>query len=104
MQSFCNYPTRYRASEIAVAEGVTTITLPATSEILPGGVYDIGLFTAIPDGTDGTQIEITNGTVTANVMKGNGNYFRPLPLLSRTILRVQYFDDPAHFQIIGVRR
>lgn len=105
MACCCNkYPTRIRATTVAVAAGVTTITIPTTPEIAAGGVYDIALFTSIPSGTDGTQLAITNGTVTGNVMRGNGNYYRPLPLLSRTILRVQYLDDPAHFQILSVRR
>lgn len=98
----CNYIPRIRAEEIAVATGVTTITVGATPEIIDGGVYDIVLSTAVPDGTDGTQLSITNGTVTGDVMNGNGNYFRPLPLRSRTVLRVQYLADPSHFQILSV--
>lgn len=104
MQCMCNFPRLIRATTVATAAGATTITIPATAEIQPGDVIDIGLFTAIPDGTDGSTITITNGTVTGFVMKGNGNYFRPLPLRSRTILRVQYLDDPAHFQYLGIRR
>lgn len=91
-----------RATTVAVATGTTTITIPATPEINPGDVVDILLATAIPDGTDGTQIEITNGTVTGNLMNGNGNYLRPYPLTSRTVFRVQFLNDPAHFQIINV--
>lgn len=98
----CNYVPGLRATGIAVAAGVTTVTVGATPEIIDGGVYDIVLSTAIPDGTDGTQLSITNGTVTGNVMNGNGNYFRPLPLRSRTVLRVQFLADPAHFQILSV--
>lgn len=91
-----------RATMVAVATGTTTITIPATPEINPGDVVAILLATAIPDGTDGTQIEITNGTVTGDLMNGNGNYLRPYPLTSRTVFMVQYLDDPAHFQIIDV--
>ena len=91
---------RYRAESVAVVTGVTTITLPATATIESGQIIDILLATAIPDGTDGTQIEITNGTVTGNLMNGNGNYLRPFPITSRTIIRCQYLSDPAHFQII----
>lgn len=98
----CNYIPRIRATAVAVAAGVTTITVGATPEIIDGGVYDIVLSTAIPDGTDGTQLSITNGTVTGNVLNGNGNYFRPLPLRSRTVLRVQFLSDPSHFQILSV--
>ena len=93
---------RYRADSVSVLAGVTTITLPATAEINSGEVFDILLATAIPDGTDGTQISITNGTVTANLMNGNGNYLRPYPLTSRTVIRCQYLSEPAHFQIINI--
>lgn len=93
---------RYRATTVAVAGGVTTITLPTTAEINSGDVIDVLLATAIPDGTDGTQIIITNGTVTGNLMNGNGNYLRPYPLTSRTVIRCQYLSDPAHFQIINI--
>lgn len=104
MACCCNFPTLYRATSIAVADGATTITIPASPELNVGDVIDIGLFTAIPDGTDGSTVSITNGTVTAYVMAPSGNYFRPLPLRSRMILRVQYLGDPAHFQFLGIRR
>lgn len=97
------YPPMVRASSIAVASSVTTITVPASQTFEAGRVYNILLATAVPDGTDGTQVVITNGTDSGNLMQGNGNYFRPLPLRSRTVLTVQYFGDPAHFQIIKVR-
>lgn len=93
---------RIRATTVAVAAGVTTITLPATPEIEAGEIVDVLLATAIPDGTDGTQITITNGTVAGDLMNGNGNYLRPYPLNSRTVLRVQFLNDPAHFQIVDV--
>ena len=104
MACCCNFPKRIRAASVAATGGATTITLPATPTINPGDVIDVQLYTAIPDGTDGTTLSITNGTVTGFVMAGNGNYYRPLPLRSRTILRVQFLDDPAHFQLIGIRR
>ena len=92
-----------RAQSIAVSGGVSTVTVPGTYDIVPGGVYNILLATPIPDGTDGTQISITNGSVTGTVMKGNGNYARAKPLTSRSVLAVQFFDDPAHFQYVGPR-
>jgi len=104
MACCCNFPRLFRATSIAVAAGATTITIPDTPELNPGDIIDIGLFTAVPDGTDGTTLSVTNGTVTAFVMGPNGNYFRPLPLTSRTILRVQYLGDPAHFQILGIKK
>ena len=93
---------KIRATSVTVTGGVATITIPATSEINNGDIVDIQLFTSIPDGTDGAQLSITNGTLTANVMNGNGNYLRFYPLTSRTVLRVQYLSDPSHYQIINV--
>lgn len=98
-----NYPVRTRASSVAVAEGTTTVTIPATITPAPGLVYEILLATPIPDGTDGTQIVITNGTVSGTVMNCIGNYYRAYPLTSRSILRVQFFDAPAHWQILNPR-
>lgn len=100
----CNYPIPIRATTVANAAGATTITIPATPALVAGGIYDILLATAIPAGTDGSTVSITNGTETGFVMVGNGNYFRPLPLRSRTVLRVQWLSDPDHFQLISVRR
>lgn len=93
---------KIRATSVVMAAGTATITIPATPVIEPGQVVDILLATSIPDGTDGAQLVITNGTVTASVMNGNGNYLRFYPLTSRTVLRVQYLTDPVHFQIINV--
>ena len=101
---YSNYPKRIRAESVAVAAGVTTITLPATPEINPGDVLDILIAVPIPDGTNGSTVSITNGTITGDVNICNGNYFRPRPILSRTVFRVQYFSDPEHFQLIAVRR
>ena len=100
----CNCIPRIRATAITSEAGATTITIPATPEIIPGQIYDIGLFTAIPADTDGSTLTITNGTETGFVLNAIGNYFRPLPLRSRTILRVMYLDDPAHWQLIGIKR
>lgn len=91
-----------RATSVAVTDGVATITIPTTVTINSGDIVDIQLFTSIPDGTDGAELEITNGTLTASIMNGNGNYLRFYPLTSRTILRVQFLSDPNHFQIINV--
>lgn len=101
----CNcepYIPKIRATTVAVSGGITTITIPETPTISVGDVVDIILATPIPDGTDGTQISITNGTITGSLMNGNGNYLRLFPVTSRTVLRVQYLADPVHFQIINV--
>ena len=93
---------RFRATSLVVAGGTTTITIPASPVINPGDVIEVLLATPIPDGTDGTQITITNGTLTGDLMNGNGNYYRPTPLTSRTVFLVQFLDDPAHFQILKI--
>ena len=102
----CNFDpniARIRATGIAVADGVATITIPATATINPGDIVDILLATSIPDGTDGAELIISNGgTIADPIFNGNGNYLRFYPLTSRTILRVQYLNDPSHFQIINV--
>ncbi len=104
MSCKCNLPL-VRAESVAVdtSTGVTTVTLPSGTTLASGDVINILLATVIPSGTDGTAVLITNGTESGNLMKRNGNYFRPLPLRSRTVLTAQYLDDPAHFQIIRVR-
>ena len=93
---------RIRATSVAVTGGVATITIPASPVIETNEVVDILLATSIPDGTNGAQLVISNGTTSASVMNGNGNYLRFYPLTSRTVLRVQYLGDPLHFQIINV--
>ena len=93
---------QFRATSVAVAGGIATVTIPSTAVINPGDIVDIQLFTSIPDGTDGAHLTITNGTLSASVMYGNGNYLRFYPLTSRTVLRVQYLSDPSHYQIINV--
>ncbi len=101
--SCCKCTTRTRATAVTNTSGATTITIPSTVTLTAGQVYEIGLFTAIPSGTDGSTVLISNGTGSAYLMNSCGNYFRPLPLRSRTILRVLYLDDPAHFQLLGIR-
>ena len=103
MKCCCNYPTETRAVSVTVAGGVTTITLPSSLTLTAGALYNVILATPIPEGTDGTQIAITNGISTGTVMLGNGNYYRAYPLTSRSVLRVQFFDDPTHFQILNPR-
>lgn len=102
MSCKCNL-TLTKASSVTTASGATVITLPSTQTFSASGVYNILLSTPIPSETDGTTLSITNGSVSGYVMRRNGNYFRPLPLKSRTVLTVQFFDDPTHFQIIKVR-
>lgn len=77
-------------------ESYITITVPSTVSFSEG-CYRIGLFTTIPTGISCAYIAITNGTQTANILKCNGNYWRPCELKCRSVLNLIYLDDPAHF-------
>lgn len=82
----------------------TTITVPASVNFAAGCVYDILISAQVPTGTDGTILVISNGTDegTVNQCK-NGNYARARALGWRKVIRVQFLDDPAHFNLLCVR-
>ena len=99
---------RVTADSIAVSgtgsTAETTITVPTSVTFAAGVIYDILLSAQVPAGTDGTIVTITNGTDEASLYQfGFGNYARARNLGSRKILRVQFFDDPAHFNLVCVR-
>ena len=102
---------RVTAESIAVSgsgsTAETTITLPATFTPAGGCIYDILISAQVPAGTDGTIITLTNGAETpveASIyQRGTGNYARARALGWRKVLRVQYFDDPSHYNLIAVR-
>lgn len=102
------YVQRITAESIAVTgtgnTAETTITVPATFEPVAGGIYDVLISAQVPAGTDGTILTITNGTVEGSVyQRMSGNYARSRALGWRKVLRVQFLDDPAHFNLLGVR-
>lgn len=102
------YIQRVSATSIAVAgtgnTATTTITLPTTFTPVAGGIYDILISAQVPAETDGTIINITNGTVAGDLyQRMNGNYARSRALGWRKILRVQFLDDPAHYNLLCVR-
>ncbi|MBP5594472.1 MAG: hypothetical protein J6Y02_03755 [Pseudobutyrivibrio sp.] len=99
---------RVTAESIAVSgtgsTAETTITVPATFTPVAGAVYDILISTQVPEATDGTIIVITNGTGEWNLLQGmTGNYARSRQLGWRKVIRAAFFDDPAHFNFVGVR-
>lgn len=98
----CNVPVVVPGS-IAVAGGVTTITLPATFEPVNGCVYDIPLAAAIPDGSNGSVITITNGTITGNLLNRLGSNVRMGTLNAQWVLRVMFLSDPAHYNLLSRR-
>lgn len=86
------------ASTITTSGGVTTITVPTGTTFISGECYCIGMFLTIPSGTNGTQVNITDGTTTYNIFNSVANYWRPrCGLRSRTLLRLRFLNDPNHF-------
>lgn len=99
----CNRIQVVIPTAITQATGTTTITLPTTFEPIIGGIYDISLAAAIPDGTNGTVITITNGTVTGNLLNRLGSNVRMNALNAQWVLRVMYLGDPSHWNLISRR-
>jgi len=102
------YIQRVSAESIAVSgtgsTAMTTITVPETYTPVAGGIYDVLINAQVPDQTDGTILTITNGTVTGSVyQRMSGNYARSRALGWRKVLRVQFLDDPAHYNLLMVR-
>ena len=102
------YIQRVTAESIAVTgtgnTAETTITVPENVEFAAGCTYDILISAQVPDATDGTIVVITNGTVTGQIMQAvTGNYARARALGWRKVIRVQFFADPDHFNLLGVR-
>jgi len=102
------YIQRVTAESIAVSgtgsTAKTTITVPETFTPVAGGIYDILVSAQVPVATDGTILAITNGTITGSVyQRMSGNYARIRALGWRKVIRVQFLDDPAHFNLLGVR-
>ena len=85
------------------ATAIATITLPSTFIPVEGGIYDISLAAAIPDGTSGAIVNITNGTATGDLLNRLGSNVRMGALNPQWILRVMYLSDPEHFNLISRR-
>ena len=98
------YIQKVTAQTIAVSgtgqAAETAITLPSTFIPAAGAIYDILLKTQIPEGTNGTIVTIAGEPLLQRV---NGDYARARGLGWRKVLRVQYFADPAHFNLLAVR-
>lgn len=82
------------------ADANTAITLPATFTPADGCIYDVLIKTQVPTGTDGTYIVIAGDPLMERM---TGDYARSRGLGWRKVLRVQYFADPAHYNLIAVR-
>ena len=102
------YAQRVTADSIAVSgtgsTATTTITVPASFTPVAGGIYDILISAQVPVGTDGTIVSVTNGTIEGELFKRFvGDYARARCLGCRQVIRVQFFDDPEHYNLLGVR-
>lgn len=90
-------PNLIPVSSVTTSGGITTVTIPAGRTLTDGSCYCLGLFTTIPAGTNGTQINVTDGTTTWTIFNRVADYWRPCcALRSRTLLKVRFFNDPAH--------
>ena len=76
-----------------------TITVPATVDLADEGPLNIGLFTSIPSGASCCYVQVTNGTSTLDILRCNGNYWRPCQLKCRSVLHLQVLTDPEHLLI-----
>lgn len=90
-------------TSITVQDTTATITLPTDFEPLNGQIYDIPLSVSIPEGTNGAIINITNGTISGNLLNRLGSNVRMGTLNAQWILRVMYLSDPSHFNLISRR-
>ena len=101
----CNRIQIVKPTAITQATGTTTITLPTDFTPVNGGIYDIPLTTAIPDGTNGTVITISigadAGAVSGNLLNRLGSNVRMGTLNAQWVLRVMYLEDPVHWNLIG---
>lgn len=102
------YIQRITAESIAVSgtgnTATTTITVPSTFIPADGAIYDILLRTQVPVETTGTILSISNGSDASSVMQPRtANYARASGLGWRQVLRVQFFNDPAHYIMLNIR-
>lgn len=92
-----NCPNMIIASSVTTSGGITTITIPSGTTFRNRICYCIGIFTTIPSGTNGTQVNITDGTTTWTIYNKIANYWRPCCGLCNGTLKVKFFNDPVHF-------
>lgn len=93
-----NKIVKINVTSITSSGGITTINVPETTIFENDVNYCLFIFTTIPSGTNGTQINITNGTNTYTVYNKLANYWRPCcGLNNRKYLTVRFLNDPNHF-------
>lgn len=102
----CNY---VKATSVAVesptaGESYWSVTVPETTDLSTEGCLCIGLATSIPTGLSCGYVQVTNGTEILDVLKSDGDYWRPCSLGCRNVLHLRVLTDPAHLLIKGVTR
>ena len=100
----CNCCNRIKAEEILVEPGIITIIVPDGTEFKDGCCYEICLFKNIPVADNCSQIIVQNDVAKYEVFTNNANWWRPCKLNCRSILELQFCDDPDHFLILGVKK
>ncbi len=98
----CNCNNIVKATSVAVVSDLTEdyieITVPATVTF-DEDCLRIGLFTTIPTTVNCARVVVTNGTDSYNILRCNGNYWRPCQLKCRSVLNCRVFSDPDHLLI-----
>ncbi len=97
-------PNFTHATSIVTANGITTITVPATFNPTICNCYCVLLRTTFPTVSACNSVVITNGTVTWPVLESCGSNWRPCNLKCRSILKLRFCADPDHFILERVRR
>ena len=97
-------PNFVAATSVATAEGITTITVPSTFNPTVCNCYCLLIRTSIPNTTECNSVVVTNGTVTWPILVCDGNNYRPCQLKCRSVLKLRYLSDPAHFLLEKVKR
>jgi hypothetical protein len=93
---FCN--NVINVTSITSSGGITTVTIPVGTTFTACKSYTLAINVVVPAGTNGTQINVTDGTTTYTIFNRCANYWRPCyGLRTRSCLRLKYLNDPAHF-------
>ena len=99
----CNCNNFVKATSVEVTTDLTEsyiqITVPATVTFDEGSLC-IGLFTTIPTSIECARVVVTNGTDSLNILKCDGNYWRPCKLRCRSVLHTRVLTDPEHLLIV----
>ena len=102
-----------KAQSITSAEGITTVTVEsgALMNLCRGEYVQVGIFTNIPLESQCNEIQITDTEMRFTVFNSGScpkqpcnQYWRPCRLRCRTILVLQYLDDPEVFVLKQIKQ